>query len=198
MTKQELIDFENDIAECFNRGEIKSPVHLSSNNEDQLIEVFKTVAPRDWICCSWRSHYHCLLKGVPPDRLKYEIMMGRSISLCFPEYRIISSAIVGGIIPIAVGIAMGMKRAGDPAKVHVFVGDMTAATGIAYECSNYAAHHMLNMRYVIEDNGLSVCTPTAAAWGRSMPAMLDGALEVARYGYASKWPHAGAGKRIQF
>ncbi len=198
MNKADLIAFEEDIAAEFNAGNIRSPVHLSQGNEDQLIQIFRDVAPRDWVCCSWRSHLHCLLKGVPPDKLKHEIMMGRSISLCFPSHRIISSAIVGGIIPIAVGIAMGMKRAGDPAKVHVFLGDMTAATGIAFECSNYATNHMLNLRFVIEDNALSVCTPTAKAWGRQLPAMLDGALEVARYGYTSKYPHAGAGRRIQF
>lgn len=198
MNKDDLIAFEEDIAAEFNAGNIRSPVHLSQGNEDQLIEIFRTVAPQDWIATNWRSHYHCLLKGVPPDKLKHEIMQGRSISLCFPEHRIISSAIVGGIIPIAVGISMGMKRAGDPAKVHVFLGDMTAAGGMAWECSQYAAGHMLNMRFIVEENGLSVCTPSAATWGRTLPAMIDSALEVARYGYTSKWPHAGAGRRIQF
>ncbi len=198
MNKADLIAFEEDIAREYDAGHIRAPIHLSQGNEDQLIEVFKTVAPRDWICCSWRSHLHCLLKGVPPDRLKYEIMMGRSISLCFPKFRIISSAIVGGIIPIAVGIAMGMKRAGDPAKVHVFLGDMTWRTGIAQECVQYASGHTLNMRFIRENNEISVCTPTKVTWGDVLPTTLDGALEFSSYDYKSKWPHSGAGKRIEF
>lgn len=198
MNAEQLIAFEEDIAQEFNAGKIRAPVHLTSGNEEQLIEIFKGVAPIDWICCSWRSHYHALLKGVPPERLKSEIMAGRSISLCMPEYRLISSAIVGGILPIAVGIAMGMKRMGSPAKVHVFVGDMTAMGGAFHECVQYAAGHMLNMKFVIEGNNLSVCTPTDATWGVRLPAMTDGAVEMARYEYASKWPHAGGGRRIQF
>ena len=42
-TEQELIDFENDIAECFNSGMIKAPVHLYYGNESQIINVFKNI-----------------------------------------------------------------------------------------------------------------------------------------------------------
>ena len=38
MNKQKLIDFETDIATCFNNAQIKAPIHLYSNNEEQLIE----------------------------------------------------------------------------------------------------------------------------------------------------------------
>ena len=41
LSKEELIDFENDIAECFNNAQIKAPVHLYNDNEEQIIEVFK-------------------------------------------------------------------------------------------------------------------------------------------------------------
>ena len=39
-----------------------------------------------------------------------KILEGKSISLCFPEYNIYSSAIVGGVLPIAVGVAMNLKN----------------------------------------------------------------------------------------
>ena len=93
------------------------------------------------MCCSWRSHYQCLLKGVPPEKVRDEILAGRSISLCFPEYRVVSSAIVGGILPIAVGIALGLKRRNEPGRVHCFMGDMTSETGIAHECIKYSFNH---------------------------------------------------------
>ena len=110
MNKKELIKFENDIAELFNNAKIKAPIHLHSNNENFLIKFFKKIKKNDWIFCSWRSHYHCLLKGVPRSKVKKEILDGKSISLCFPEYGVYSSAIVGGNIPIAVGMAISMKK----------------------------------------------------------------------------------------
>ena len=197
-TVASLIAFETEIAALFNAGQIRAPVHLSDGNEAQLINIFREVQADDWVCCSWRSHYHCLLKGVPPERLRAEIVAGRSIALCFPEYRIVSSAIAGGNVPIAVGLAMAERRKQSLARVWCFVGDMVSESGIFHECVKYAARQMLNMCFVIENNGLSVCTPTAAAWGVTLPAMEDGALMMKRYGYRSRYPHAGAGSRVQF
>src|SRR4051812_28417604 len=112
LTKGELIAFEDDIANCFNNKMIRSPIHLYYGNEKEMIKVFKKINEADWVMCSWRSHYQCLLKGVPKKELKKEILENRSISLCFPKQRIVSSAIVGGIVPIALGVAMGIKRRG--------------------------------------------------------------------------------------
>ena len=81
-SKQDLIDFETDIAECFNKGMIKAPVHLYAGNEDEMIKVFKDVKDEDWVFCTWRSHYQCILKGVPLDELKKDILAGKSITLC--------------------------------------------------------------------------------------------------------------------
>ena len=110
MDKEKLIKFEEEIAELFNAGQIKAPVHLYQGNEEQLINVFKKIKPSDWVYCSWRSHYQCLLKGVPEKKIKEEILAGRSISLCFPKYNIYSSAMVGGSLPISVGTAISLKR----------------------------------------------------------------------------------------
>jgi pyruvate dehydrogenase E1 component alpha subunit len=198
LNASELTDFENEIAELFNSGKIRAPIHLESGNEFQLIEVFKKISNEDWVCCSWRSHLKCLLKGVPPEILRSRILAGGSIALCFPSHRIVSSAIVGGILPIAVGLAMGMKRRGEAARVHCFVGDMTAKTGMFDECMRYASGHMLNIRWVVEDNGLSVCTPTRDAWGETLPGMSDTPHELVSYHYESRYPHAGSGTRINF
>ncbi|NCY22166.1 hypothetical protein EBX31_09465, partial [bacterium] len=72
MTAQELIDFETDIAREFNAGKIRAPVHLYYGNEEAIISVFRKIKPQDWVFCSWRSHYQCLLKGVPPLQVKAE------------------------------------------------------------------------------------------------------------------------------
>jgi pyruvate dehydrogenase E1 component alpha subunit len=200
MTPNDLISFEEDIASEFNAGKIRAPVHLYFGNEKAIIDVFKNIRPQDWVLCSWRSHYQCLLKGVPPDELKAEIMAGRSISLCFPKHRIFSSAIVGGVVPIAVGIAMGIQRSGEDARVFCFMGEMTAETGIAHESVKYCRNHNLPVTWVIEDNGKSVCTETKKTWAIESHwwEQERGADDVHHYKYESKYPHAGAGTRVQF
>jgi TPP-dependent pyruvate/acetoin dehydrogenase alpha subunit len=199
MTADELIDFETEIADLFNAAKIRAPVHLYSGNEAQMIEIFRDVRPEDWVCCSWRSHYQCLLKGVPPEQVRAEILAGRSISLCFPEYRVVSSAIVGGILPIAVGLALGLKRQAQPGRVHCFMGDMTSETGIASECIRYSYNHGLPIRFIVEDNAKSVCTDTRQTWNQ--PALTYEKTThpmVVYYKYQTKYPHAGAGVRVQF
>ncbi|MCP9447727.1 MAG: thiamine pyrophosphate-dependent enzyme [Nitrospira sp.] len=199
MTKQELIEFEEEIAALFNAGQIRAPVHLYYGNEESLIEIFKTIRHQDWVFCSWRSHYQCLLKGVPKERLRQEILAGRSISLCFPEYRIYSSAIVGGVLPIAVGVALAIQRRGEDARVYCFMGDMTSETGIAYETIKYSRNHRLPIRFIVEDNGKSVCTDTRQVWNQPRLTYEGVADEyVMYYKYESKYPHAGAGVRVQF
>ena len=199
MTTEDLIAFETDIAEVFNTGKIHAPVHLYYGNEAQMIEIFRDVKPEDWVFCSWRSHYQCLLKGVPPEEVKAEILAGRSISLCFPKYRVVSSAIVTGVLPIAVGTAMSIKRRGENACVHCFVGDMTAETGAFHECLKYSTNHQLPIRFIVEDNAKSVCTDTRETWNQPVLTYENNRHPlVAYYKYQSKYPHAGAGVRVQF
>jgi pyruvate dehydrogenase E1 component alpha subunit len=137
-TTDALIEFENLVCESWKNKEIRSPVHLYSGNEKQIIDIFEKVGEKDWVFCSWRSHYQCLLKGVPPDQLLRDIKNGRSISLNYPEYRIMSSAIVTGIIPIATGKAFDIKRKKLNEHVWCFVGDMTTETGCFFENWKYA------------------------------------------------------------
>jgi pyruvate dehydrogenase E1 component alpha subunit len=199
MTAQELIEFETDIAHEFNAGKIRAPVHLYYGNEEAIISVFGKIKAQDWVFCSWRSHYQCLLKGVPHSEVKAEIMAGRSISLCFPRYRILSSAIVSGVLPIALGVALGIKRRNGNEKVWCFMGEMTSETGVAHECIKYARSHGLPIHWVVEDNEKSVCTDTRKAWNLSKLTFEDvQAPDITYYRYTSKYPHAGAGQRVQF
>ena len=49
MNKSKLIQFENNIAKLFNNAKIKAPIHLYSNNEDNLIKIFKKIKKSDWV-----------------------------------------------------------------------------------------------------------------------------------------------------
>ena len=198
--KKLLIDFEEKIASYFNKGLIRSPVHLTYGNEDFLIKFFKKIKKKDWIFCSWRSHYHCLLKGVPSLILEKEIIKGKSISLCFPKYRIYSSAIVGGILPIALGAALSIKKNKSKKKVYCFIGDMTSETGIAHECVKYAINFNLPIHFKIEDNNQSVCINTRKVWRQKILSFekFNNKKFITYYKYKNKYPHAGAGVRVQF
>ena len=200
MKKKDLIRFEDDIAETFNKGMIKAPVHLHSGNEDFLINFFKKkIKKNDWVFCSWRSHYQCLLKGVPPNILKKEILDGKSISLCFMKYKVYSSAIVGGILPISLGMALSLKRKKSKNRVFCFIGDMTSETGIAYETIKYSINKKLPIHFVIEDNSKSVCTDTRKTWSlKKLSFENSRSSYITYYKYKLKYPHAGAGKRVQF
>ncbi len=197
MNAQDLIDFASEIAEEFNSGKIKHPVHLSDGNEDQLIKIFKDIEETDWVCGGWRMHSQCLLHGVPKEELKDAIHAGRSMTLCFPERNIVSSAIVGGILPIALGIALQIKLNNGEEKVHCFLGDMTAEGGMCYECRTFGDFHDLPIKWIVEDNKISVCTPTEKVWGYR-GVWSDEKDGVNYYRYKSKYPHAGAGIRVEF
>ena len=73
--KEKLIKFEEDIKRIYETGKIKAPIHLSGNNEDPLIKIFKKIKKKDWVFSTWRNHYHALLHGISPDWLKKEIIL---------------------------------------------------------------------------------------------------------------------------
>jgi pyruvate dehydrogenase E1 component alpha subunit len=193
--KEELIHFEDDIIKHWENGEIKGPIHLSNGNEEELIEIFKKISPTDWVFSTWRSHYHALLHGVKPSTLKEKILDGKSITIIDKESKFYSSAIVTGILPIALGVAKSIKLKDSDEKVWCFVGDMTFETGFFYEVHKYARNFDLPIYFVVEDNEVSTNTPTSVTWGgiqREIP------NDVVYYKYKSKYPHYGTGKWVVF
>jgi pyruvate dehydrogenase E1 component alpha subunit len=192
--EEELIHFENKIVESWEAGKIKGPVHLSGGNEKHLIEIFKRISKNDWVFSTWRSHYHALLKGISSKWLESEILEGRSITIVNKEEKFYSSAIVGGILPIAVGTAMSNKRKGIDETVWCFIGDMTFETGTFMENYKYAKNFDLPIRFVVEDNGVSTNTPTIETWNKKSEIPND----VIWYQYNKEWPHYGTGKWVIF
>ena len=136
------------------------------------------------------------IKGVPPKMLKKEILNGKSISLCFLKHKIYSSAIVGGVLPISLGMALSLKRKKSNSKVFCFIGDMTSETGIAYETIKYSINKKLPIHFIIEDNSKSVCTDTRKAWSLKQLSYENSKSDyITFYKYNLKYPHAGAGKK---
>ena len=193
-TEEKLIRFEQSIVDIWEAGKIKGPVHLSNGNEGSLIEIFKRIKETDWVFSTWRSHYHWVLKGLSADYATEIIKEGKSITMCEHEEKFYASAIVGGTLPIALGVASAIKKDGGDDKVWVFVGDMSFESGIFYEVHKYARNFDLPLYFVVEDNGVSTYTPTKATWNEKRKVPSD----VIHYTYKSKYPHYGSGKWIAF
>lgn len=212
--KKDLISFENEISDIYKQAKIKAPVHLSKGNEAQLIEIFKHVKKDDWMFATYRNHYQALLKGVDRQWLKDQIIEGHSMHIMSKEHKIYTTSIVGGQLPIAVGAALALKLKGAPGHVWAFCGDMAAETGVFHECTKFSAGHNLPITFIVEDDGLSVYTPTKESWGGTMFRAEDNLVRnydfakaiqtenpksiIKRYAYKREWPHHGIGLWVEF
>jgi hypothetical protein len=111
-------------------------------------------------------------------------------------------------------LALAEKLNGTSNHVWCFVGDMSAETGHFHEAYKYARNTNLPITFIVESNDLSVLTPTNDIWKREIPYYIDNTAEcidilyndgiyqqanLIYYKYTNiKYPHAGAGKRVQF
>tara|TARA_R110000796_G_scaffold120927_3_gene235065 strand:+ start:1255 stop:1887 length:633 start_codon:yes stop_codon:yes gene_type:complete len=189
-----LINFETKVAEHYEAGNIRGPIHLAKNNEDYLIEIFQYISQDDWVFVPWRNHYHALLHGVNEEKLFQYIVEGRSMGTNNVGPNFYASSIVGGIIPLALGVSLALKRKQSTKKVWCFVGDMTSECGVFHEAYKYAKNFDLPLQWVLEDNNMSVHTPTDMAWHIKQEVPKD----IIYYYYDMGYPHHGTGKWVNF
>lgn len=192
--KKKLIEFENKVITIYEKGKIRGPIHLSGNNENHLIKIFRKIKKNDWVFSNWRNHYHALLHNIPEKWLMKKILEGKSMSINSQKYKFYSSSIVGGNLPIALGAALAFKKKKLNKKVWVFLGEMTSETGTFHECFKYAINFKLPIKFIVEDNGLSTNTPTKLTWGN----LSKKNREIIYYQYNRKYPHHGTGNWILF
>ena len=202
VSKEDLVNFEKEIADIYATGSIRAPVHLRSGREEQLIKIFQdnAIGAEDYVFGHWDSHELALLKGVPREEVKQAIIDGKSISLCFPEYKVFCTGIVGSLMGTAAGAAWALKRQDKKGRVFLFCGDMTSETGIFHEAVKYAFNFDLPVTFVVCDNGLSVMTDTRVVWGASEPWFLGTkyAKKIIYFKYTNGYPHSGLGWKIKF
>ena len=111
-------------------------------------------------------------------------MNGRSMFIYDKEKKFFSSAIVGGIPGIAVGLAMALKRKGSNNKVWCFVGDGAEDTGHFAESVRYVDGWDLPCEFVVEDNDINDIDDTETVIDEeniiSDDELIDGSLYVAQ------------------
>jgi len=207
-TPDRLIKFELKAKDLFEKGEINCPLHLSWGNEEQLITLFESITPNDWVISTHRNHYHYLLKGGSSKKLMDELLgkpsgicggLGRSMHIFDKSINFISSGIVAGGCAIACGIAMAIKKENKGKKtrpmVWVFIGDGAEDSGHFMEALRFSISRELPTTFIIEDNDLSIDSTKRDRWHNHSPIKSQ---RVIRYEYKRKWPHVGVGKFVSF
>jgi TPP-dependent pyruvate/acetoin dehydrogenase alpha subunit len=190
-----ISDFERKIYDLYNKGKIKYPIHLTKGNEKQLIQIFKYINKNDWVFSSWRNHAHALLHNIPEKKLIDQIFKGKSMYISSKTNNFFCSSIAGGVIPIALGVALAIKKKRKKQKVWIFVGDMTSFMGVFYEAYNYSRNLKLPLEFVIEDNEKSVYSDTKKVWGVKK---FKYPKDVFYYKFKLGYPHHGTGKWVSF
>lgn len=207
ITPQFLKDFEDEVAELYKNRKILAPIHLRSSKdnsyENNLIEIFRNINEEDFLYGYWSMHAQCLLKGVPRDELLDEILKGNSISLSFPKYGILCSGIVGSLVGVATGHAWALKKQGKKGVIHHFCGDTAAHNGNFYEAVKYSWGHILPIRFIVEDNSLSVMSPTVNMWNVETSDIIHMLKEyypgyIKYFKYVNARPHSGINSRVKF
>lgn len=195
MTKKQLIAFEEKLANLCKQGKIHVPVHLSGSIngrlEDHLITLFKHwIKPGDYVFSTHRNHYHYLLKGGKPHEIMHYIKntdMG-SMHIINPRLKFYSSAIVGGNVAIATGVAKALKMEKSKDKVFCFIGDGATDQGWFAEAVKYSITQELPILFVLEDNDRSVGTSKDERWGGRFGSQVP---QVMRIWHTPKYAHAG-------
>lgn len=162
---------EEAIAERYPRGEMRCPMHLSIGQEAVAVGVCAALGEEDAVFSGHRAHAHYLARGGDLKRFIAE-MFGREDGCCRGRGGSMhladrtngfwgSTPIVGGTVPIAVGVAWAARLRGENRLTIVFLGDGCFEEGVVHESMNFAALHRLAILFVCENNGYSVYTGLA-------------------------------------
>ncbi len=164
---------EEKIAECLQpKPEIVCPVHLYIGQEAVAAGVCANLRKDDYVFSTHRSHGHYIAKGGDIKALVAELYgkargcsrgRGGSMHLTSPEVGLLgSSAIVGGTIPLAVGVALAMSLRGRDSVSVAFFGDGATHEGVFYESLNFASLKKLPVVFICENNLYSTHMPISA------------------------------------
>ncbi|MFB9905408.1 pyruvate dehydrogenase (acetyl-transferring) E1 component subunit alpha [Allokutzneria oryzae] len=187
--------FEDKCAELYSAAKIRGFLHLYVGEEAVAVGVLARLRPDDAVVSTYRDHGHALARGVPMAAVMAEMHgkvsgcsrgRGGSMHLFDAEHRFYGgNAIVGGGLPVAVGLALSDAMRGHDRITACFFGDGAVAEGEFHECMNLAALWKLPVLFCCENNLYAMGTALSKAQAET-----DLALRAASYGMAS-WPVDG-------
>jgi len=187
--------FEEKCAELYGAEKIRGFLHLYVGQEAVAVGVMEALGPEDRVVATYREHGHALARGIPPASIMAEMFgkvegcsrgRGGSMHLFDASRRFYGGhAIVGGGLPVAVGLALADKLAGRPNVSVCFFGEGAVAEGEFHESMNLAALWKLPVLFCCENNQYAMGT----ALSRS-ESVTDLSLKATSYGMPA-WPVDG-------
>ena len=154
--------FEEKCAELYSAGKIRGFLHLYIGEEAVAVGAMQALTPDDAIVATYREHGHALARGIPMDRLMAEMYgkqqgcsrgRGGSMHVFDAHTRFFGgNAIVGGGLPIAVGLALADALQRRQQVTACFFGDGAVAEGEFHESLNLAALWKLPVLFLCENN----------------------------------------------
>ncbi|HEX4994220.1 MAG TPA: thiamine pyrophosphate-dependent enzyme, partial [Methylomirabilota bacterium] len=182
--------FEEKAAELYSVGKIRGFLHLYIGEEAVAVGTMQALTPADGIVATYREHGQALARGIPAGSLMAEMYgkangcsRGRGGSMHFFDVsrRFYGGhAIVGGGLPVAVGLALADKLKALARVTACFFGDGAVAEGEFHESLNLAALWKLPVLFLCENNLYAM--GTAVARHQSQP---DIRRKADAYGIAS-------------
>ena len=154
--------FEERCAQLYQQSQIHGFLHLYIGEEAVAVGVIDALGPDDGVVATYREHGHALMKGVSAGAVMAEMFgrtdgcsggRGGSMHLFDAGHRFYGgNAIVGGGLPLAVGLALADVELGRPAVTACFFGEGAVAEGEFHEAMNLAALWSLPVLFCCENN----------------------------------------------
>ncbi len=154
--------FEEKCAELYSAGKIRGFLHLYIGEEANAVGVMQALTPEDAIIATYREHGHALARGLPMPEIMAEMYgkasgsscgRGGSMHIFSAEHRFYGgNAIVGGGLPLAVGLALADRMQTRERVTCCFFGEGAAAEGEFHGSMNLAALWRLPVLFVCENN----------------------------------------------
>jgi pyruvate dehydrogenase E1 component alpha subunit len=161
--------FEREAYRAYERNEIEGTLHSSIGQEGVAVGVAFGLRHGDKMLSHHRGHGHALAKGVSPRRLMAELFgratgvsAGKGGSMHATDLScgfLGSLAVVGGSVPLAAGVGLAARCAGEETVCAVYFGDGAVNQGIVYESINLASIWGLPVLFVCENNSYAITTP---------------------------------------
>ena len=163
--------FEDKCAELYTQEKIRGFLHLYDGEEAVAVGVIPVLERRDRVVATYREHGHALARGVPMKTVLAEMYgkqegcsRGRGGSMHLFDRATNfhgGNAIVGGGLPLAVGLALADRMRGESIVTACFFGEGAVAEGEFHESLNLAALWGLPVLFVCENNLYAMGTALA-------------------------------------
>ncbi|MCH9036595.1 MAG: pyruvate dehydrogenase (acetyl-transferring) E1 component subunit alpha [Chloroflexi bacterium] len=166
--------FEEKASEMYMRGKIGGFLHLYIGEEAIATGVMSVLGPDDYVVSHYREHGHALARGMDPRKIMAELFgratgtskgKGGSMHLFDASRGFLGGyAIVGAMMPIAVGLGLASKQQGNDRVTVCFFGDGAVSEGEFHESLNLAALWKLPVVFFCENNGYGMGSPVTATF----------------------------------